>query len=104
MLIRIYTDNLFVCERLREIDPSYFVVFNTKDKKYEIHSKGQADNTYCVGLPFSALDERAVEYVLKTRVQNVDKLIKEIEKNNQKIEKNNKKQIKEKIEEVLYGC
>ena len=104
MLIRILADNLFVTQRLKEIDSTYFIVFNTKEKRYEVHSSGQAENTFCVGLPFSELDERAVNFVLKTRAENIERIIENIEKNNKIIEKNNKKLIKEKIEEVLYGC
>ena len=102
MLIKILSDNLFITSRLKEIDNSYFVVFNTKSNKYEVHSKRQVENTFCVGLPFSELDERAVDYVLKTRVENIEKIIESIEKNNKKIENNNKKFILNKIEEVMY--
>ena len=75
MLIRINTDNLFITNRLREIDNSYFVVFNTHSNKYEIHSKRQVENTFCVGLPFSELDERTVDYVLKTRIENIEQIL-----------------------------
>ena len=104
MLIKILSDNLFITNRLKEIDSSYFVVFNTKSNRYEVHSKRQAENTFCVGLPFSKLDERAVDYALKTRVENIEKIIESIEKNNKKIENNNKKFILNKIEEVMYDC
>jgi len=101
MLISINTDTYFIAERLKEIDKNYFLVFNTKSKKYEVHNKGQADNTFCVGLPFMAIDERVIDLVQKTRVENINKLIEEIEKNNEKIEKQNKNTIKIKIQEVL---
>lgn len=102
MLIKILSDNLFITSRLKEIDSSYFVVFNTKTNKYEVHSKRQAENTFCVGLPFSKLDERTIDYVQKTKVENIEKIIESIEKNNKKIENNNKKIILNQIEEVLY--
>ena len=101
MLIRIDTDCLFITNRLREIDSSYFVVFNSKKNQYEVHSKRQAENTFCVGLPFSKLDERTIDFVLKTRIENIDKIIEKIEKQNQKIENKNKKEMIEKIQEVL---
>lgn len=101
MLISINTDTYFISERVKEIDKNYFLVFNTKSKKYEVHNKGQADNTFCVGLPFMAIDERVIDLVQKTRVENINKLIEEIEKNNEKIEKQNKNTIKIKIQEVL---
>lgn len=102
MLISINTDTYFISQRLREIDKNYFLVFNTKSKKYEVHNKGQADNTYCVGLPFMAIDERVIDLVQKSRVENINKLTAEIEKNNERIEKENKNNIKNKIQEVLY--
>ena len=89
MLIRIDTDCLFITNRLREIDSSYFVVFNSKKNQYEVHSKRQAKNTFCVGLPFSKLDERTIDFVLKTRIENIDKIIEKIEKQNQKIDTRN---------------
>lgn len=104
MLIRISTDNLFVTNRLKEIDKNYYVVFNTKKNRYEIHSKRQADNTFCVSLPFLELDERTIDYVYQTRVENIEEIIKKIEKNNKKIESKNKKEILNKIEEVFDGC
>lgn len=102
MLIKLNTDNYFISSRLKEIDSSYFIVFNTKSKKYEVHSLRQAENTFCVGLPFCTLDERTVDFVLQTRVENFEKIIKNIEKNNKKIENSNKKIIFDKIEEELY--
>ena len=87
MLIKILSDNLFITSRLKEIDNSYFVVFNTKSNKYEVHSKRQVENTFCVGLPFSELDERTVNFVNKTRVENRDRLLRELEIENQKLEK-----------------
>lgn len=101
MLIRIDTDCMFITNRLREIDSSYFVVFNSKQNRYEVHSKRQAENTFCVGLPFSQLDERTITFVLKTRIENIEKIIENIEKENKKIEKQNQNMIFEKIQEVL---
>lgn len=101
MLIKINTDNLFILERLREIDKSYFIVFNTKFNRYEVHSSRQAENTFCVGLPFLTLDERVIDFVQKTRIENIEKLLDEIEKNNKKQTINNQKNILNKLEEKL---
>lgn len=85
MLIKINTDNLFISERIREIDKNYYIVFNTKKKKYEIHNKSQGElNTYCLTLPFDILDYRTVEYIEKTKIENIEKLIAEIDKENEK--------------------
>ena len=102
MLIKIETDNYFISQRIKEIDINYFLMFNTKTKKFEVHNKRQAGNTFCVGLPFITLDERSLDYIQKTRIENIDNLIKEMDKENEKIENNQNKKIKEKIKEVLY--
>ena len=86
-------DVYYICQRLKEIDRSYYVLFNLDRKKYEIHSNEQKD-TYCFTVPFDQLDERTLFYSLKTRSDRRDKIIKEIEKSN---EENYKKLIKEQV-------
>lgn len=93
-LVLIENDNYFICQRLKEIDDSYFVVYNLNRECYEVHSKEQIKNSYCFTISFSQLDERTILQALKTRSENRDKLIEEIEKNNQLIyEKNIKNQV-----------
>ena len=87
-------DCWFIAQRLKEIDSSYYIVFNLSNQKYEVHSYLQAKNSYCFTLPFNELDERTLNFALKTRRENQDQLIKEIEENNRVIyEKNIKEQI-----------
>lgn len=50
-----------------------------------------------IALPFDRLDERSVEYVRKTRVENLDALTKEIELDNAKIEKRRQDELLKKI-------
>jgi hypothetical protein len=85
MLININADTYFITERLREIDENYIIKYNTKTAKYEIHNLSQVDNTYALTLPYSELDERAVDYALKTRIENIDSIINEIDKFNDKV-------------------
>ena len=85
-MIEITNDVLFVTDRLKEIDFNYFIVYNLKRKVYEVHHKGQKD-TYVLTVPFSELDERTVDFVNKTRVENRDRLLRELEIENQKLEK-----------------
>ncbi len=89
MLIELKQDALFVCERLKEIDQSYYLVFNTIKGKYEVHSHAQKGCTYCLTCPNEALDERLVELTRKTRRENLNELLKEIDKENEKLEKQN---------------
>ena len=99
MLIEIKTDPLFIGKRLKEIDQSYFLVFNTIKNKYEVHSTAQKGCTYCLTYPNSALDERLLELTKKTRRENIDKLLKEIDKANEKLKERQEKYIKQKLEE-----
>ena len=97
----IESDNLFICQRLQQIDPSYRVVFNLKKRKYEVHSVEQFGGSYCFTLPFENLDERAVDFALKTRRENSDKIIAEIDKYNEKLYNQMLKQEVNKLKEAL---
>lgn len=102
MSIKITTDSLFISERLREIDKDYFIVFNEKRNKFEVHNSSQKLDTYCLTLPYNFLDERCVDLVLKTRIENKDNLIKIMDKENEKLEKRELKNILNGIREVVY--
>ncbi|MBR1925631.1 MAG: hypothetical protein IJ837_02125 [Clostridia bacterium] len=97
MLIKITEDVFDISNRLKEIDSNYFVVFNTKKQKFEIHNKSQK-NTYCLTVLNNKLDCRAIEQTLKSRRERFDKILQEIEKNNQKIIDDNNKKIKDMAE------
>jgi len=73
--------------RLKEIDKGYFIVYNTKKEKYEIHNAFNKRGTYCFTSPYKSLDNRTYDYCLKTRIENSDKLIREMEKQNENKEK-----------------
>ena len=94
-------DNLFICQRLREIDDSYRVVYNLNKNGYEVHSVEQFFNSYCFTLPYSSLDERAINFALKTRRQNIDKIIAEIDKQNEALYNCMVKQEVNKLKEAL---
>ncbi len=72
-------------DRLKEIAPYYFVVYNQKNGKYELHSHLERP-TYVLTFPYEKLDQRAIEHTIKTRVENIEKTIAEIEKHNLKLE------------------
>ncbi len=83
---KIENDCYFICQRLKEIDPSYEVFYN--NGHFEVHSFEQIKNSYCFTVPFDKLDSRTIDYALKTRSNNRDKIIAEIEKNNQLVYEN----------------
>ena len=94
MLIKIYEDVFDITKRLKEIDRNYFVVFNTKKQKFEVHNKSQK-NTYCLSVPYNTLDIRTIFLTLKSRRENIDKILEEIDVNNQKLEQENNRKIKD---------
>ena len=84
MKINVKDDVLDIVKRLKQIDESYFVIFDTNKKIYELHCLEQPLSTFCLTL-YETLDERSITKTLKTRKQNKDALMEEIEKNNAKI-------------------
>lgn len=91
--------NVFkIPERLKEIDKSYFVMYDTIIDKFEIHSTENKDgSTYCLTLPYEELDSRAIDYVRKTRVENAKKLWEEMKRNNEMLEIEKAKKFKDYI-------
>ena len=97
MEIKIHSDVFDIINRLKKIDESYYLVFNTKKQKYELHSTCQKNNTYCLTIPYQQLDERTIFLARKTRRENKDKLLKEMEEENQKLEKEKIKQLTRRV-------
>lgn len=100
-LIKIIGDPYFICERLKEIDSSYEIFYNLTTKSFEVHSNEQYKNSYCFRVPFDSLDERTIWHAIKTRAENRDKIIAEIEKDNLLLEKKNIKKHVEMLKEAL---
>lgn len=91
--LEIKDDVYYICDRLKEIDESYFVLYNLSKKCYEVHSSNQK-NSYCFEVPYSVLDERTLVFASRTASSRRDKLIEEIEKNNEEVYK---RQIKQQV-------
>jgi len=84
----IKTDVFDIASRIKEIDASYFVAFNYKTKKFEVHSNdNKRGASLCLTLPYNRLDNRTLIHARRTRAERVKELIKEIEENNKKIER-----------------
>ena len=83
-LLIIKGDAFFINERLKEIDKDYFIVFNLEKKKYEVHVSGQKGGSYAFTVPYDSLDERTILFARKTRIENRDKIMDEIERENEK--------------------
>lgn len=84
--MEIKNDLFDIAARIREIDPRYFVVYDEKTKKYQLHSHTERP-TFILAFPYDELDCRAIIHTAKTRAENVERLIEEIERHNLKVGK-----------------
>lgn len=90
--------------RLKGLDINYKIYFNVGTAKFEIHNDSCKPSLQLV-LPFHQLDCRTIDYVNKTKVQNLENILKEIERHNLEIEEQNQYQIaknaSKRIEEIV---
>ena len=102
MNYQIIKNDIFnIAKRLKSIDSKYFIVFNSNRNKYEVHYT-RAKNIYELTIPYDKLDARTIDFVLKTRIQNKQKIFEEIENSNKKLEQQNIKNLIEKIDRRIY--
>ena len=87
-------------ERLKEIDPSLFVVWNNKNKRIELHSTENKGNTFYMALPFNELDSRTIDYVHHNMRIREQGLLKHIDAHNRTLEEKAERERKEWIKDV----
>lgn len=85
-LIVITNDVYDVAKRLKEIDSAYSVCYNKSKCRYEVHNSRQKGNTFCLVVPYDCLDQRTIDLVWRTRVQNIQTLLDDIERDNAKLQ------------------
>ena len=90
-LIEIKNDVFDIVSRLKEIDKNYYVVFNCTKQRLEVHNSAQHTSTLACVVPSRTLDARTIAHVNKTKRENIDRLIKEMDEQNEKLEKQNVK-------------
>lgn len=66
-------------QRLREIDPGYFIVYNHADREFEVHHKEQIGNTFCLSIPYPELDCRTLYRVRETNIARAKIIMAQIE-------------------------
>ncbi len=81
-LQKIECDLFGIAKRLKSIDRRYELFFNRKKNRYEIYANGAMQ----MALPFERLDARTLTYARKTRLENLEKIIAEIEEENARLE------------------
>lgn len=84
-MLEIIKDDLFnISGAVKSIDDRYYIAFNKKTHRFELHHSEQLFSTYCLTFPYSGLDRRAVTHVLYTRAERSKKIFEEIIRNNEK--------------------
>lgn len=73
--------------RLKEVNRDFFVMFNTRTQRYEIHCASQLGDTMACSLPFDELDARAIRYAREFSAARTKQIAEEIERYNEKLEK-----------------
>lgn len=92
-LQKIRHDLFGIAKRLKSIDRRYELFFNRKKNRYEIYANGAMQ----MALPFERLDARTLTYARKTRLENLEKIIAEIEEENARLEIQKNRETRDKI-------
>ena len=89
--VRIEHDLFGIVDRLRSIDDGYFVVYRTDLHRFEVHNSRQRGDTFALSVPYPTLDVRTERLVQRTRAENAEKLLEEMERENRKLEQRQQK-------------
>ena len=84
---KIKSDLFNISKRIKIIDKNYFIVFDKKLKRFEVHNSSQAFNTLAFVCPYTRLDKRVLDFALITRVERGAQLLLNLEKNNEKLDR-----------------
>lgn len=92
--LNLVTSNVYdIPARLKEYDPSFFIVYNNKYERLEVHSLENKGSTFCMVVPYEELDERILVLIrrndLKTRGRAI---FKELDKDNERLEKSRERE------------
>ena len=98
-LQKVRHDLFNIAVRLKSVDKRYELFFNRKKNRYEIYANGAMQ----IALPFERLDARTLEYARKTRLENLNKLIAEIEAENARLEIENAKRSRQNVLAAVEG-
>lgn len=75
----IFYDLFNVVQRVKQINNKYRVFRNKKKNRFELYFQNGLNLEFELVIPFDELDYRTVDLVLKSRVENADKIFKEID-------------------------
>ena len=98
-LQKVRHDLFNIAARLKSVDRRYELFFNRKKNRYEIYANGAMQ----MALPLERLDARALSYARKTRLENLEKIIAEIEEENARLEMEKASKARDKILAATEG-
>ena len=84
-LIKVKNDAFNITERIKKINPYYYVVYNTKKHHFEVHNSKQIPSTFCITCD-SGLNYQVLTKLHMTKIENIDKIMRDIDENNAAIE------------------
>lgn len=101
----IIENDLFnISNRLKQIDKNYLLVRNKLKKRFELWYNSCVPRLELV-FKTNRIDKRMIDFVNSTRIENIDKIIKEMDKTNEKIRlkeiENKKNECFDKMSEVI---
>jgi hypothetical protein len=92
-----------IARRIKSIEKGYFIVFNKRAKKFEVHSTWNVGNTYCFTVPYSRLDYRTIELCKETNLAiHGDQIEKRIESDNAKLERKMEKEYRAYLDDAGF--
>lgn len=100
--IIVNSDALDVISRIKNWNNKYEVLFIPKLKKFVLYlfENELVPPIYCLTFPYEQIDERMIDYVQKSEVQNRKHVLKEMEESNALLLKKEQKKILEKMEKL----
>lgn len=83
------SDVFHIAQRIKDINPGYFIMFNTESQAFEVHLPqpwGSKYSTLECTLPFPDLDYRTLHHVRKYQSSRFDETVREMDRSNEKLE------------------
>lgn len=91
-----------IASRIKSIEEGYFIVFNRRNNKYEVHSTfNRGWDTYCFTVPYQRLDARTLQLCRETNVaMRGDSIVKDMDEHNARLDESNQKNFRRTIEDA----
>ncbi|MDD4565734.1 MAG: hypothetical protein PHE79_09720 [Eubacteriales bacterium] len=100
----IENDVYHISKRIKDIEPGYFICYNTLRGAFEVHSSdNKGFDTYCFKVPYSELDYRTLQLCRETNLaMHGDMIYKKMKEENARIDAENAKNFKNILEGASY--